>query len=155
MTLGPAIAVGGACAVLFGASFVAADLTGQKDGGGSEAKQPAAPAVPANQSGKSLALNGEVDDLPGLKKKPPPPKPEPKREPAAASPGPAPSPAPAPTPATENVSSSPPAPAPAPTPAPAPAPSPAPAPAPRPAPAPPSPPPSQPATPTDFYDSGG
>jgi hypothetical protein len=149
MNLGPALAVGGACAVLFGASYAAADLTGSKDdGGGGEAKQPAPSTTPATPSGKSLALNGAVD-LPGLKEPPPPPKPEPKPAPAASSPAPAPAPA-APAPAPENVSTpAPPVSTPAP---PAPTPAPPTPPVSNPTPAPPAP---QPATPTDFYDSGG
>jgi outer membrane biosynthesis protein TonB len=150
VNLGPALAVGGACAVLFGASYAAADLTRSKDdGGGSEAKQPAPSTPPASAAGKRLALNG-APDLPGLKKPPPPPKPEPKPAPAASSPAPAPAPAPAPEPQVVSE--------PAPTPVAPPSP-------PTPV-APPSPPQpvqqtqpapqqSQPATPTDFYDSGG
>ena len=142
MNLGPALAVGGACAVLFGASYAAADLTGTKDDGGSEAKQPAPPTTPANAAGKRLALNGAAE-LPGLKEPPPPPKPEPKPSPAASSPAPAPAPAPQPQVVSD------PAPEPVAPPSPPEPTQPEPVQETQPAP------PAQPATPVDFYDSGG
>jgi hypothetical protein len=148
MNLGPALAVGGACAVLFGASYAAADLTGNKDDGG-EAKQPAPPAAPANAAGKSLALTS-APDVPGLKEPPPPPKPEPKPAPAAPSPGPAPAPAPQP-----QVVSDPSPPPPVVDQAPAEPVAPVPQQPVQPQPTQPSNPAPQPATPTDFYDSGG
>jgi hypothetical protein len=145
MNLGPALAVGGACAVLFGASYAAADLTGNKDDGG-EAKQPAPPATPANAAGKSLALNTPAD-LPDLKDPPPPPKPEPKPAPAAPSPAPAPA-AEAPGPAPQVVQA-PPEPVQAP---PEPVVQAPPEPVQQTQPSNPTP---QPATPTEFYDSSG
>jgi hypothetical protein len=147
MRPGAAIALVGSCAVLFGASYAAAELTQDDDPEEPRTTQP--PTEPAANPGRSLAFDG-AERLPGLRERPRP-KPEPRPAPAPLAPAPAtPAPAPAtPAPQPQPVSGGVEAPA-----APA-APDAGPAPAPDPPPAPP-----QPAAPpaggqTDFYDSGG
>jgi outer membrane biosynthesis protein TonB len=154
-------ALAGACAVVFGASFAAAALTGDDE------PEKAGPAVAADTpSGRSLDLGG-VARLPGLREQPSPepavprqvsaasahvPEPASSSEPEPAAPLPEPV-APPPEPAT-------PAPVPvAQAPEPQPVPSPEPQPVtqpsqPAPQPSQPAPQPSQPA-PIEVYDSGG
>ena len=149
-------ALAGACAALFGASFAAAELTGDDERGqaGPAPSATSAAGTPSTPSGGSLALRGAVP-LPGLREQPSP-------TPEPAGPGPA-----AAAAAHEPASSSKPAPvAQAPEPvapvsepvAPPPEPQPVVSPEPQPVrqPSPPAPQPIQPAAPpTDFYDSGG
>lgn len=109
MNAGPAFAVVGACAVLFGASYAAAELTDEADG---QQAQPAPAAPPSHtSSGKRLALNG-VERLPDLGEKPRPkpnPKPTPTPTAAAVAAAPAaPAPAAAPTPVSDSPSPEPP-----------------------------------------------
>jgi hypothetical protein len=151
-------ALAGACAVLFGASFAAAALTGddEREQAGPAPSATSAAVTPSTPSGGSLALPGAVP-LPGLRE-------QPLATPEPAGPGPAPA---AAASEPEPVSSSEPAPvAQAPEPvapvsepvAPPPEPQPVVSPEPQPVrqPAPPAPQPIQPAAPpTDFYDSGG
>jgi hypothetical protein len=82
MNAGPAIALAGACAVLFGASYAGAELT---DGGtDADRAQPAAPTpAPTGPIGETLALTG-ADRLPDLRRRPrPKPKPAAAEAPAA------------------------------------------------------------------------
>jgi outer membrane biosynthesis protein TonB len=149
-------ALAGACAVLFGASFAAAALTGDDE------PEKTGPALSADTpSGRSLDLGG-VARLPGLREQPSP-KPAVPRPVSAASahlPEPASSSEPEPAaPAPEPVAP-PPAPVPvdqAPEPQPVPLPEPQPVtqpPQPAPQPSQPAPQPAQPA-PIEVYDSGG
>jgi hypothetical protein len=85
-------ALAGACAVLFGASFAAAELTGDDEREETERAPSATSAAvtPSTPSGGSLALRGAVP-LPGLREQPlPTPEPASSSEPApvARAPGP-------------------------------------------------------------------
>ena len=71
MRIGTALALGGACASLFGASYLAADLTGEEEEPANRAAPATAPA-PAAQ-GRALALEQAIG-LPDLRKPPKPPR---------------------------------------------------------------------------------
>ena len=100
---GTALALLGACAALFGASFAAAELTGDDEPERAKPAQPAAPAEtpPAPPAGRTLAL-ADAAGLPSLRERP---KPQPTPSPAQAAPSPSPAPA-SPAPEPEPVSSS-------------------------------------------------
>jgi hypothetical protein len=68
MSVGPALALVGACAALFGASFAAAELTGDDQPERARPTPPPAPAEapPERPAGKTLALSGAAS-LPGLR----------------------------------------------------------------------------------------
>lgn len=148
MNAGPVLAVVGACAVLFGASYAAAELTSEDDG---VRAQPRPAVQPSDTSvGRTLALGG-VERLPDLGRPPrPKPKPKPEAAPAArivAAPAAPASPPPTPAPAPSEPPSDSPAPDLQPE---------APAADPQPQPQAPAAPAPQPAAPsTDFYDSDG
>ena len=151
MRTGPTLALAGACATLFGASFLAADVMGKDEKASAPAPLVQKPKVQQVEAPEGRALSlARADGLPALRK---PPKPKPKPEPTP-SPPPAPStdfadattaeePAPAPEPVAPAPVEAPVEPTPTYTP---PAPDPVPAPAPTPAP---DPPPA-----TEFWGSG-
>lgn len=153
MRTGPTLALAGACATLFGASFLAADVMGKDEKASAPAPLVQKPKVQQVEAPEGRALSlARADGLPALRK-PPKPKPKPKPEPTP-SPAPAPStdfadattaeePAPAPEPVAPAPVEAPVEPTPTYTP---PAPDPVPAPAPTPAP---DPPPA-----TEFWGSG-
>jgi hypothetical protein len=145
MRPGAALALVGSCAVLFGASYAAAELTNGEDPQGPRAR-PSAPE-PTEKRGRALAFDG-AERLPGLRERPRP-KPEPRAAPAPVVPAPAPAPAPIPEPQPQPVSGGAEAPA---TPA---EPDAGAAPTPDAPPSPPEPSPPPAGGQTDFYDSGG